>query len=153
MKRPWIETFVALSQADGRGAARLFYMYALTVGTVDYNGFQEDVREHFKTFAGKTLGQVEASVVLGGMMHILRKHRVQVDPVFTVVNIALLVAEGLGKQLDDRLDFIEMAKPYIRSTLRHLSARAFHPGDSLPWPLEDSVRFKLLVHPLGVGML
>ena len=117
MKRPWIETFVALSQADGEGAARLFYMYAPTVGTVDYSGFEADVREHFKTFAGKTLGQVEASMVLGGMMHILRKHRVQVDPVFTVVNIALLVAEGLGKQLDDRLDFIEMAKPYIFEAL------------------------------------
>jgi ubiquinone biosynthesis protein len=47
------------------------------------------------------------------MMNILRKHRVQIDPSFTVVNIALLVAEGLGKQLDPSIDLVPLAQPYL----------------------------------------
>jgi predicted unusual protein kinase regulating ubiquinone biosynthesis (AarF/ABC1/UbiB family) len=38
---------------------------------------------------------------------------VQVDPVFTVVNVALLVAEGLGKQLDPHVDLVLLAVPYL----------------------------------------
>ena len=113
MKRPWVDTFVALSSADAKTAARLFYEYAPTVGPIDYPAYENDVRDHFKCFAGKNLGEVEATEVLGGMMNVLRKHRVQIDPVFTVVNIALLVSEGLGKQLDETLDFMTMAGPYL----------------------------------------
>jgi ubiquinone biosynthesis protein len=47
------------------------------------------------------------------MMNVLRKHRVQIDPSFTVVNIALLVAEGLGKQLDPSIDLVPLAQPYL----------------------------------------
>jgi predicted unusual protein kinase regulating ubiquinone biosynthesis (AarF/ABC1/UbiB family) len=83
------------------------------VGRVNYVEYEADVRAHFHSFSGKNLGQVEATAVLGGMMNILRKHRVQIDPVFTVVNIAMLVAEGLGKQLDASLDIIQLAGPYI----------------------------------------
>jgi predicted unusual protein kinase regulating ubiquinone biosynthesis (AarF/ABC1/UbiB family) len=47
------------------------------------------------------------------MMNVLRQHRVQIDPVFTVVNVALLVAEGLGKQLDPSVDLVMLAVPFL----------------------------------------
>ena len=131
MKRPWLDTFVALSQADAVGAARLFYEYAPTVGQVDYRTYVGDVEAHFESFRGKKLGQVEASAVLGGMMNILRKHRVQIDPVFTVVNIAMLVAEGLGKQLDPSLDLIQLSGPYILESVQ-LAPPGRKPRRSIP---------------------
>jgi ubiquinone biosynthesis protein len=42
---------------------------------------------------------------------------VQVDPVFTVVNLAMLVAEGLGKQLDPKLDLIAHAAPFLMNAI------------------------------------
>ena len=53
------------------------------------------------------------SEVVAGMMNILRRHKIQVDPVFTVVNIGVLVAEGLGKQLDPDIDLVQLALPYL----------------------------------------
>ena len=50
-------------------------------------------------------------------MNVLRRHQVQVDPSFTVVHIALLVAEGLGKQLDPDLDMIPLALPYLAQAM------------------------------------
>ncbi|MAC25380.1 MAG: hypothetical protein CMH59_02655 [Myxococcales bacterium] len=114
---PWIQTFIALSQQDGKMAARLFYTYAPTVKTKDYAAFERDVLAHFQSFHGKPLQELEASQILAGMMNILRRHRVQMDPVFTVVNLAMVVAEGLGKQLDPDLDLITFATPYLMDAI------------------------------------
>ncbi|HJL18219.1 MAG TPA: AarF/UbiB family protein [Sandaracinaceae bacterium LLY-WYZ-13_1] len=113
LMRPWIDTFQALGGNDGRAAARLFYAYAPTVGTRDYGAYERDTEAFFDRFQGKRLGEVEVGEVVGGMMNILRRHRVQVDPVFTVVNLGVLVAEGLGKQLDPDIDLVQMAMPYL----------------------------------------
>lgn len=115
---PWIQTFVALTQQDGALAASLFYCYAPTVGpNVDYALFESQVQERFDELRGKPLHEMEASKVLMGMMNVLREHRIQIDPVFTVVNLAMLVAEGLGKQLDPELDLIQLAAPYLVKAL------------------------------------
>jgi ubiquinone biosynthesis protein len=113
MLRPWVETFMALSQQDGAKAARIFYGYAPSVGDTDYAGFERDVIENLGGLYGKKLGEVEVSEAVSGMMNVLRKHHVQIDPTFTVVNIAMLVAEGLGKQLDPTIDLIALAAPYL----------------------------------------
>lgn len=113
MLRPWVETFMALSQQDGAKAARIFYGYAPSVGDIDYASFERDVIENLKGLYGKKLGEVEVSEAVSGMMNVLRKHHVQIDPTFTVVNIAMLVAEGLGKQLDPSIDLIALAAPYL----------------------------------------
>ncbi len=118
LRGPWIQTFVAVSQVDGKLAASLFYSHAPFVGSdIDYAAFERDVLAHFQSFHGKPLHELEASQVLAGMMNILRKHEVQVDPVFTVVNLAMLVAEGLGKQLDPKLDLIAHAAPFLMNAI------------------------------------
>ncbi|HEY8430415.1 MAG TPA: AarF/UbiB family protein [Sandaracinaceae bacterium] len=113
LMQPWIDTFTALGKNDGRAAARLFYSYAPRVATEDYAAYERDTVEFFNRFEGKKLGEVEVSQVLGGLMIVLRRHRIQVEPVFTVVNLGVLVAEGLGKQLDPDLDLVQMALPYL----------------------------------------
>ncbi len=118
MLRPWLETFIALSQRQGSDCARLFYSHAPTVGVeTDYVAFESDVVGYLDRLYGKRLGEVEVSTSVSGMMNVLRKHRVQIDPCFTVVNIALLVAEGLGKQLDPSLDLVPLAQPYLASAM------------------------------------
>ncbi len=119
LKGPWIESFLAIGQYDAKSAARLFYTYAPFVATKDYGAYEADVEAHFSSFHGKPLHEIEASQVLAGMMNILRRHRIQIDPVFTVVNIAMLVAEGLGKQLDPNLDLIQVSTPYLMKAIAH----------------------------------
>ncbi len=115
--RPWVETFVALSQQDGARAARVFYGYAPSVGCDDYAAFEGEVKGYLENLYGKTLGDIEVSEAVGGMMNVLRKHRVQIDPSFTVVNLAMLVAEGLGKQLDPEIDLVPLAMPYLTNAM------------------------------------
>lgn len=117
MRKPWLDTFLALSARDGVGAARLFYSYAPTVYLEDYEAYERDVIDFFDVFYGKSLSDVEAGVVVAGMMNILRRHRVAIDPVYTVVHLAMVVAEGLGKQLAPELDLVELAGPRIMEAM------------------------------------
>jgi ubiquinone biosynthesis protein len=117
MMRPWVETFLALAQQDGKAVARLMYSHSPSVGTRNYAWFERDVCEYFEKLYGKKLGEVEVSAALGGIMNILRRHRVQLLPTFTVVHIAMLVAEGLGKQLDPSLDVVQLAVPYLMKAM------------------------------------
>jgi ubiquinone biosynthesis protein len=117
LMRPWVELFMALSQQNGPEAARLFYVNAPSVDGTDYPSFERDVVAFFETLYGKRLDEVEVSQAVSGLMNVLRRHRVQVDSTFTVVNIALLVAEGLGKQLDPSIDLVALAVPYLQEAL------------------------------------
>lgn len=118
LRRPWIETFMALSQKDEKQVARLFYEYAPTVGDTVYSDYEREVAEQLSKILGKSLGEVEVGKAVSGMMNVLRRHRVQVDPSFTVVHIALLVAEGLGKQLDPDIDMVPLAVPYLMQAMQ-----------------------------------
>lgn len=117
MLRPWVETCVALSQRDGAAAARLFYEHAPSVGRTDYAAFEQDIVAVIARFDGKQFGEVEVSDVVGSMMNVLRRHRVQIESAFTVVNIAMLVAEGLGKTLDPEIDLLTLATPYLAEAM------------------------------------
>jgi ubiquinone biosynthesis protein len=125
MRRPWLDTFSALAARDGKRCAELFYVYAPTVGTSDYATYEREVMGYLTQLYGARLADVEVGAVVSGMMNVLRKHRVQIDPVFTVVNVALLVAEGLGKQLDPSVDLVLLAVPFLLAA--QLSAPAGRP--------------------------
>ncbi len=113
LKRPWVITFTALGQQNGAEVAKLLYIYSPKVADFDYARYEGELVAHFDRFHGKPLGEVEIAEVVGGVMNILRKYRITIDPSFTVVNIAILVAEGLGKQLDPDLDFVGLALPVL----------------------------------------
>ena len=113
LMRPWTTTFLALGQQNAAEVARLLYIYSPRVAKVDYDAYESSLEEHFERFHGKPLGEVEIADVVGGVMNILRRYRITIDSSFTVVNIALLVAEGLGKQLDPSLDVVQRAIPVL----------------------------------------
>jgi ubiquinone biosynthesis protein len=112
-RRPWVETFVAIASGDGKRAAELFYTHAPVVHETDYDAFEADVMAHLELLRGRSLHELEVTDAIGGAMAILRRHHVQVDSTFTVVNLAMLVAEGVGKQLDPTFDVFECVMPFL----------------------------------------
>lgn len=111
--RPWVEAFYALSQQDGPTLARLLYSYAPSVNIPSYAEYEKDLVQFFSQFYGRNLGDVEVSDVITGVLGLLRRHQIENDPVFTVVCIGVVVAEGIGKQLDPSLDIVTIAVPYL----------------------------------------
>ena len=78
-----------------------------------FERYRAAIIEFVGRYWGQRLGEVQVGKVLLDMLAILRRHRVRVNPTFTIVNIAIAVTEGIGKQLDPELDLMEEALPYF----------------------------------------
>ena len=78
-----------------------------------FERYRAAIIEFVGRYWGQRLGEVQVGKVLLDMLGILRRHRVRVNPSFTIVNIAIAVTEGIGKQLDPELDLMQEALPYF----------------------------------------
>ncbi len=60
---------------------------------------------------------VQITLEIGRLFDILRRHRIQARSHMTMVNLALMTAEGMGKRLDPTLQLNEAALPYLAEAL------------------------------------
>ena len=112
-RRIFATYFAAWAGGDGATMARIMVDYSPGEPPRDYAAYEADISRFVARFHGKALGEVAVSAVVFDMMGILRRHRVRVNPNFTMVNIAMAVTEGIGKQLDPRLDLMNEALPFF----------------------------------------
>jgi ubiquinone biosynthesis protein len=113
-RRHFAKFFASWTQGDGVTMARLMAKLSPSAGKIpDVPGFERAVDEFVKRYWGKKIGEVQVGLVAFDMMQILRKHRVRVNATFTLVNIAIAVTEGIGKQLDPALDLMQEALPFF----------------------------------------
>jgi ubiquinone biosynthesis protein len=105
--------FAAWAAGNGAQMARILVDFSPDARCRNYPAFEADVVAFVSKYHGKALGEVQVSQVAFDMMNILRRHRVRVNAVFTMVNIAIAVTEGIGKQLDPQLDLMVEAVPFF----------------------------------------
>jgi ubiquinone biosynthesis protein len=123
-RRTFARFFAAWAQRDGDTMARLMYDMSANAGpaaearpraAAAFQRYRAAIIEFVGRYWGQRLGEVQVGKVLLDLMGILRRHRVRVNPTFTIVNIAIAVTEGIGKQLDPELDLMAEALPYFLS--------------------------------------
>jgi ubiquinone biosynthesis protein len=111
--------FAAWAQRDGDGMARVIHQLSAESGeAADPERFERlraAIIEFVGRYWGQRLGDVQVGRVLLDLLAIMRRHRVRVNASFTIVNIAIAVTEGIGKQLDPELDLMHEALPYFLS--------------------------------------
>jgi ubiquinone biosynthesis protein len=119
-RRGFARFFAAWAQRDGDTMARLMYEMSesarvdgMPANPEAFERYRAAVIEFVGRYWGQRLGEVQVGKVLLDMLGILRRHRVRVNPTFTIVNIAIAVTEGIGKQLDPELDLMAEALPYF----------------------------------------
>ena len=134
--------FAAWAQRDGDGMARIIHELSLNAepapgsappaagsgGTAAsaqragadkvadperFERLRAAIIEFVGRYWGQRLGDVQVGRVLLDLLAIMRRHRVRVNASFTIVNIAIAVTEGIGKQLDPELDLMHEALPYF----------------------------------------
>lgn len=105
--------FGAWARGDGKTMARWMVQFSSTPKVRDYEGYEAEICEFVGRYYGKKLGEVGVSQVIFDMMGIMRRHKVRLNATFTMVNIAIAVTEGIGRQLDDTLDLLTEAAPFF----------------------------------------
>jgi len=112
-RRAFAQFFAGWAGGDGTVMARLMSELSPSSKVRDYPAYEAEVKAFVGRYHGKPLGEVAVSTVAFDMMNILRRHRVRVNPVYTMANVAIAVTEGIGKQLDPRLDLVQEAMPFF----------------------------------------
>jgi ubiquinone biosynthesis protein len=112
-RRAFAQFFAGWAGGNGKIMARLMADLSPSAHVADYEAYEREVDEFVGRYLGKALGEVQVSTVAFDMFNILRRHRVRVNPVYTMCNVAIAVTEGIGKQLDPRLDLVQEALPFF----------------------------------------
>lgn len=105
--------FAAWARGDGHTMAEIMVTHSPSPHVEDRQGFEQAIQGFVDRLHGKRLGEVEVAKVVYDMLQILRRYRVRVNATFTMVNIAIAVTEGIGKQLDPSLDLMNEAMPFF----------------------------------------
>jgi ubiquinone biosynthesis protein len=112
-RRAFAQFFAGWAGGNGKIMAKLMADLSPSARVVDYAAYEREVDEFVGRYLGKPLGEVQVSTVAFDMFNILRRHRVRVNPTYTMCNVAIAVTEGIGKQLDPRLDLVQEALPFF----------------------------------------
>jgi ubiquinone biosynthesis protein len=112
-RRAFALFFASWAGGNGKTMAKLMSDLSPSARVVDYEAYEREVDEFVRRYLGKALGEVQVSTVAFDMFNILRRHRVRVNPVYTMCNVAIAVTEGIGKQLDPSLDLTQEAMPFF----------------------------------------
>jgi ubiquinone biosynthesis protein len=102
---------------DGETVARLFFETAPHHAVADYAVYEREMADYVRQVHTRGLGNVQITLEIGRLFDILRRHRIQARSHMTMVNLALMTAEGLGKRLDPTLQLNEAALPYLAEAL------------------------------------
>ncbi|HEY5948916.1 MAG TPA: AarF/UbiB family protein [Kofleriaceae bacterium] len=112
-RRAFALFFASWAGGNGKTMAKLMSDLSPSARVADYAAYEREVDEFVGRYLGKALGEVQVSTVAFDMFNILRRHRVRVNPVYTMCNVAIAVTEGIGKQLDPKLDLVQEAMPFF----------------------------------------
>ncbi len=105
--------------ANGMGPQLARHMYEITErrGHIDYPSYEREIAEFVTRFVNQPLGEIEMSVAIGKFFDIYRRYGMRLDGRYTVLNVSMMVVEGLGKKLDPSLDITTEAKPFLENAL------------------------------------
>ena len=97
--------------------ARLFHGGAAHTAVRDYAAYEREMSECVHDVHARGLGNMQVALEIGRLFDILRRHHIQARSHMTMVNLALMTAEGLGKRLSPDLKLNQEALPYLAEAL------------------------------------
>ncbi|CCK67857.1 Cqd1p KNAG_0A01680 [Huiozyma naganishii CBS 8797] len=124
----FIDLFNALASFDGYKAGELMVERSRTPETaIDKQGFASKVDRLVREVKQRTftLGTISIGDLLEQMLSMVRSHHVRMEGDFASMVIAILLLEGIGRQLDPDLDLFESSLPLLREYAINREAHSF----------------------------
>jgi ubiquinone biosynthesis protein len=107
----------AFATGDGATVARILHDHSPRAVTPDYAAYEAEIASFVSGLQRRGLGNVQLTLEIGRLFDILRRHQIQARSHMTMVNLALMTAEGLGKRLAPELSLTDEALPYLAEAL------------------------------------
>ena len=122
----FLELFRAIASFDGHRAGELMISRSASPElAINPETFALKMQHLVLSVKAKTftLGQIRISDVLSEVLRYVREHHVKMEGDFVNTVISVLLLEGIGRQLDPRMDLFKSALPILRQLGRQVSAK------------------------------
>lgn len=125
-RRNFLDLFRAVAEFDGYRAGQLMVSRCRTPElAIDTETFALKMQHIVLNVKRKTfsLGQIKISDILTEVLTAVRQHHVKMEADFVNTVISILLLEGIGRQLDPKLDLFKSALPILRQLGRQMSTQ------------------------------
>ena len=125
-RQNFLELFRAIAEFDGYRAGHLMVERCRAPHlAVDTETFALKMQHIVLNVKRKTfsLGQIKISDILKDVLKAVRQHHVKMEGDFINTVISILLLEGIGRQLDPKLDLFKSALPILRQLGREMTTQ------------------------------
>lgn len=100
----------------------LCYQYAelgVTGPSIDFDGFQREVRNTIAPYLGLSLSDVNIGKILIESTRIAAEYNIKIPGDWMIVFKAILTIEGMGRTLDPEFDLLEMGQDLVKDLVKN----------------------------------
>ncbi|KAJ3272250.1 hypothetical protein HDV01_005789 [Terramyces sp. JEL0728] len=118
----FIDLFKAITDFDGNLISKLMVERSRTPSTViDFKGFSDSMKQFMQKIKRNAfaLKHIQVTEILSFVFNIVRKHHVKIEGDFANVGVAIILLEGVGKQLEPDLDLLKASVPFLSKAIRN----------------------------------
>ncbi len=108
----------AVVREDVDRLAEAVLAVAQPMGDISQTEFRHDLGEMFDTYSAVSLSELAIGDLLGEMVTVIGRHRLQFPPDLMLLIKAFVTIEGVGRQLDPAFKLVEHARPLVEEILR-----------------------------------
>ncbi|MFW6134385.1 MAG: ABC1 kinase family protein [Elusimicrobiota bacterium] len=117
MRNQLIDLLIALRS----GEAELILQQVLIIGEyegeIDSNTLIREIMEIMDRYIGVPIKEISIGKALFDIFDLIRRQRVLIHPIYTVVGKSILTSESTARYLDDEIDIIEVLSPHLKKFL------------------------------------
>jgi len=113
--RNFQDLFLAIVQGDGEKAGKLIYERSPSVECEDPDKFCKDVKQLIDSVELINLKLAYVGHIMSTIIQICKTHKVQLDGNFSSVVIAVLILEGVGRNLDGDISILRVLTQHLLS--------------------------------------
>ena len=110
---------VSIGLRDASSVARLLYRVAAPDSRVSLHRLRDAIASLFDQYLGPRvdISQIEAAALLRALFDLAARFRLRIPSEYALVARASMTVEGIIRQLDPRLEVLEMTRPLIKRLL------------------------------------
>ena len=126
--------FVGIIKQDIKGIIKSLGDIAVFGEKADLLELERDIDDVLFRHYGKALGDLRVSEIISDLLHLTRKHGIRLPADFALLVKALLLIEGIGRELDDTFNILDIAEPFALELMR----KHYRPDEVLKKIMQES---------------
>ncbi|KAI9208438.1 ABC1-domain-containing protein [Polychytrium aggregatum] len=122
----FLELFRAIAEFNGQRVGELMIEKSKTPWTaIDAEGFVHKTESFIRDIQLSTLklSKLQLGFILGTVLSLVREHHVKLEGDFVNVGVAVMLLEGVGRQMNPEIDLLERALPILNRAI--LTGKSF----------------------------